>query len=69
MVMANRYSSSGCGVALLGVDGGAFGSSGVGGGVHVTGKFGLGVSSKSSVDEDVVTVDSSEMSEVMDDVN
>jgi len=50
--MANRYSSSGCGVAL-----------------HVTGKFGLGVSSKSSVDEDVVTVDSSEMSEVMDDVN
>jgi len=51
---------------LLGVGGGAFGGSGVDGGVHVIGNCSLGGSSKSSVVVGVVTVDSSEISEVID---
>ena len=69
VVILNKYSSSGCGVALLGVGGGAFSGSGVDGGVQVVGKCGLNGLSKSSVVENTVTMDSSEMSEVIDGAN
>ena len=69
VVILNKYSSSGCGVTLLGVGGGAFSDSEVDGGVQVVGKCGLNSLSKSSVVENTVTMDSSEMSEVIDSAN